>query len=162
MSKKEFVYLTEVVTVLSEKGEKRLNSVNNKGQAKDENGYTAEWFRDMGIRPPKHLEEQENIDDSNDEYIELKEGEFTYQFVEIIVDLQKIYKVTNVDDFGSIIELDNGEAVRIEETVEDVFFIIAYAQRGWFEKLKDSVSIFFRRIKCKLQGKKKVDLDEIG
>lgn len=157
MKKKEMIFLTEVVTVLSEKGEKRLNKVNAKTKSDDdEGGMPLEWYLENNLKPPKHLKEQEDEYDS-DGYIELKEGEFAYEFVEIIVDLQRIYKVTNVDDFGSILELDNGEAVRIEENVEDVFFIISYAQRGWFEKLKESVFTFFRRI----IGKNRVDLQEL-
>ena len=72
MSKKKLVYFTEVVTVLSEVGEKRLkDALSNKSDD------DLDFYDRLGLKPPKDTEE--SIDENG--MMTLKEGEYTYDFI---------------------------------------------------------------------------------
>ncbi len=135
MNKKQIIYLTKINTILSEKGKEKLDKVKNKKSDPDSMPY--EWYLENGLRPPPGLEPSEEIDE--DGMIELKEGEYTYEFKELVIDIQDFFYAEEASTVGSIVVFHNGEEFHVEEDAMDVYALIYLAQRTWFEKLIDKL-----------------------
>jgi|SRR5690349_7304712 len=147
MNIKNCIFFTEVITILSEKGEEKLAKATSKKSGNDE--HDLDWYDRMGIKPPKELEEDYEIDENG--MLTLGEGEFTYDFSTTFLDMTDFFRAVEADEFGAIIEFNDGKTYWVEEDVFEVYARIYYAQRSWFEILKDSVLEFFERFKNKKQ-----------
>lgn len=150
MKRVNYVFFTEVITILSEKGEEKLSKVNSNVEAKDENGFTLEWYKENNLRPPKDLENEMDSLVSEDGFMKLDEGEFTYDFQNRFIDMADFFTAVEADEFGTVIEFNNGMIYWVEEDIFEVYARIYVSRMNWFERFKESVSHLFSAIKKKL------------
>lgn len=150
MKKVNYVFFTEVITILSEKGEEKLSKVNSNVEAKDENGFTLEWYKENNLRPPKDLENETELLVSEDGFMKLDEGEFTYDFQNRFIDMSDFFTAVEADEFGTIIEFNNGMTYWAEEDLFEIYARIYVSRMNWFERFKESFSHLFGAIKKKL------------
>lgn len=162
------LYLTAVITVPSEEGQKRIDEALEKENAgifqvfQDEHGYTREFYENVAGKVPKHFEEEEkefyknntNSEITEDGQIFLKNEELEYEFLDYLVPLKNIIDITDVQEIGSIITLKNGMAVHVEETVEEINFYIDYINRNFWQRSLDYFKSLFRRIRNKITDNK--------
>jgi hypothetical protein len=146
MSKKKYIFVTEVITILNEAGEKKLKEATSDGEATDEHGRTAEWYEDIGIPIPDSLvNRRPEIDE--DGFMNLSPDEFTYDFQNRFIDMTDFFTAVEADEFGTIIQFNNGVTFWLEEDLFEVYARIYVSQMNWFERFKESVSLFFSRKK---------------
>lgn len=91
----------------------------------------------------------------------LKPEELEYQFVDYLVPLKKIVDITDTLEFGSVIILENGTSVHVEESVEEINYMIYLMEMSTLDKMYDKLKDFWREIKYKITGKKKLTYQEI-
>ena len=171
------LYLTAVVTVPSEEGQKRIDEALEKESTgiqnlfKDEKGRTrSDWETILGDeKVPDWFAEEEaefysknpssEIDENG--YMSLNPEEIDYAFLDFILPLREFVSVTDTLEFGSLVKEQDGTITHVQETAEEINFYIDYLNRNKWQIFKDDFSSFFRRIKYKLKGTKKVDLEEL-
>jgi len=149
--------LTGIGEVLTEAAEKKLEKGESYQTPTCSNGKTAEFYDDIGIPIPPDLEAKMK---QKDKGIELEDDDFEAVTSDILVYEDQIKLIVTEEDFTTIFLNDN-LTITVLETSEEIDFYLDFLQRSWFEKVKNSVSMFFRQIKWKLQGKKRAYLDEI-
>ena len=158
------LYLTAVITVPSEEGQKRIDEALSKTSYletqvfRDEHGYTREFYEEIGSKLPKGFAEAEKefysknkeseIDEDGNMYLQPEELE--YEFLDYLVPLKRIVDITDTQEIGSIIILDNGLSVHVEETVEEINYLIYLLTMSWWQKIKLEASSFLNTIKNKL------------
>ena len=155
MKRVNYVFFTEVITILSEKGEEKLSKVNSNVETKDENGFSLEWYKENNLRPPKDLVEDEGSMVDEDGYMQLEDGEFTYDFQNRFIDMSDFFTAVEADEFGTIIEFNNGMTYWAEEDLFEIYARIYVSRMNWFERFKESVSHLFGAIKKKLTKENK-------
>ena len=155
------LYLTAVITVPSEEGQKRIDEVlekQNFSMIQDvygcEQGKSREDWQDiLGGKVPKGFDEAEkefyskspNSEIDEDGNMFLKPEELEYEFLDYLVPLKNIIDVTDTQEIGSIIILKNGMSVHVEETVEHINFMIYMLTMSWWDRLKFRFSNFFAK-----------------
>ena len=153
------LYLTAVVTVPSEEGQKRIDEALEKRNLgiqnifKDEKGRSrADWETILGDdKVPDWFEQEEKEFYKNNPSSEINENdemflenhELEYEFLDYLVPLKNIIDVTDTQEIGSIIILKNGISVHVEETVEHINFMIYMLTMSWWDRLKFRFSNFF-------------------
>lgn len=152
MNIKKCIFITEVITILNEAGEKKLKEATSEAVLKDENGYTAEWFEDMGLPVPDNLKDTRPEIDENG-FMELAPDELTYDFQNRFIDITDLLTVVEADEFGTVLEFKNGLSYWAEEDLFEIYARIYVTQMSWFERIKESVSTFFGALKDKLTNK---------
>ena len=156
------LYLTAVVTVPSEEGQKRIDEALEKQNFsmiqevfKDEHGHTREFYEDISAKLPNGFVEAEkefyknssSSEINENGFIELAHEELEYEFLDYLVPLKNIIDVTDTQEIGSIIILKNGMSVHVEETVEHINFMIYMLTMSWWDRLKFRFSNFFAKNK---------------
>ena len=156
------LYLTAVVTVPSEEGQKRIdealekqNLPSSQSVFRDEKGRSrADWETILGDEkvPDWFAQEEEEFYKTNpsseiDEngFMNLAPEELEYEFLDYLVPLKNIIDVTDTQEIGSIIILKNGMSVHVEETVEHINFMIYMLTMSWWDRLKFRFSNLFAR-----------------
>ena len=156
------LYLTAVVTVPSEEGQKRIdealekqNLPSSQSVFRDEQGKSREdWKTILGDEkvPDWFAQEEEefyktNLNSEIDEngFMNLAPEELEYEFLDYLVPLKNIIDVTDTQEIGSIIILKNGMSVHVEETVEHINFMIYMLTMSWWDRLKFRFSNFFAK-----------------
>ena len=155
MKRVNYVFFTEVITILSEKGEEKLSKVNSNVETKDENGFSLEWYKENNLRSPKDLVEDEGSMVDEDGYMQLEDGEFTYDFKNRFLDMSDFFTAVEADEFGTIIEFNNGMTYWVDEDLFEVYARIYVSRMNWFERFKESVSHLFGAIKKKITKENK-------
>ncbi len=156
------LYLTAVVTVPSEEGQKRIDEALEKRNLgiqnifKDEKGRSrADWETILGDdKVPDWFEQEEKEFYKNNPSSEINENdemflenhELEYEFLDYLVPLKNIIDVTDTQEIGSVIILKNGMSVHVEETVEHINFMIYMLTMSWWDRLKFRFSNFFAKI----------------
>ena len=134
--KKQIIYVNELYTILSEKGEERLKKATSKSEdvTSEEDGMPYEWYLENNLKPPKGLEPSEDeIDEEG--FIHLKEDEFEFNVRDRILDIKDFRSAVEADEFGSIIQMIDGEEYHVEEDVFLIFALIEMAQRTKLERI---------------------------
>ena len=155
------LYLTAVVIVPSEEGQKRIDEALEKRNLgiqnifKDEKGRSrADWETILGDdKVPDWFEQEEKEFYKNNPSSEINENdemflenhELEYEFLDYLVPLKNIIDVTDTQEIGSIIILKNGMSVHVEETVEHINFMIYMLTMSWWDRLKFRFSNFFAK-----------------
>ena len=154
------LYLTAVVTVPSEEGQKRIDEALEKQNLsmiqevfKDEHGHTREFYEDISAKLPNGFVEAEKEFYKNNSSSEINENgeiflenhELEYDFTDYLVPLKNIIDVTDTQEIGSVIILKNGMSVHVEETVEHINFMIYMLTMSWWDRLKFRFSNFFAK-----------------
>ena len=169
------LYLTAVITVPSEEGQKRIDEALEKQNFsmiqevfRDEHGHTREFYEDVAGKVPKGFTEAEKefyneiqvseIDENG--FMNLDPDEIDYAFLDFILPLREFVSVTDTLEFGSLIKEQDGTITHVQETAEEINFYIDYLNRSKWQVFKDDFNSFFRRIKYRLQNKKKVNFLE--
>lgn len=144
---KKYIFVTEVITILSEAGEKKLEKATaKKPNDNSDSGMPLEWYLENNLRPPLDLKSEESeIDDEG--FMKLKEGEYTYDFVNRFIDITNFFSAVEGDEFGTVISFTSGEEYLVDEDIIEVYARIHYAQRSWSERVYDSIAEFFSRKK---------------
>ena len=156
------LYLTAVVTVPSEEGQKRIdealekqNLPSSQSVFRDEKGRSrADWETILGDeKVPDWFAQEEDefyknspsseIDENG--FMNLAPEELEYEFLDYLVPLKNIIDVTDTQEIGSIIILKNGMSVHVEETVEHINFMIYMLTMSWWDRLKFRFSNLFAR-----------------
>lgn len=141
MSKKmQIIHLSELYTVLSEKGAERLKAVTTKAEDNDEDGMPYEWYIENNLKPPKGLEPSEDAIDE-DGFLTLNEGEFEYNTRSLILEVSDFRSATEAEE-GSIVRMKDGEEYHVAEDAFEVYALVKLVQMNYLEKL-----IWKRRLK---------------
>jgi hypothetical protein len=146
MKKVNYIFFTQVVTILSEKGEERVKQVTTKNPELE---HDLDFYDRLGIRPPKDLVQNDSVV-SEDGFMKLEEGEYTYDFKNRFIDITDLVSAVEGDEFGTVLEFKDGTDYFVEEDLFEVYARIKVAQMSKFEVFKESVIYFFGEIKNKL------------
>ena len=172
------LYLTAVITVPSEEGQKRIDEALEKQNLsmiqetvyRDENGKSREDWEDIlsGKVPNGFAEAEKEFYSANqsseiseDGYMALTPEEIDYAFLDFVLPLREFVSVTDTLEFGSLVKEQDGTITHVQETAEEINYYIEYLNRSKWQVFKDNINSLFRRIKYKLKGIKKVDLEEL-
>ena len=139
--KRQRLLLTGLGVVLTEEAKKKLEDI-------EEDSLSAEQRENLGLPA---LKEQE---------VALEDEDYEDVYSEVMVYVDQIQLMSGDVD-ATVIFLKDGITVTVTETVEEIYNYIDYLERGWLERQKDSLNRFWWRLKMRLRGEKKVDLDEI-
>jgi hypothetical protein len=150
MKKVNYVFFTEVITILSEKGEEKVKKATSKSSDSE---YDLDFYDKLGMKPPKELLNEENLI-SEDGFMKLEEGEFTYDFQNRFLDMTDFSTAVEAEEFGTLIQFKDGREYFVEEDIFEVYGRIKVAQMTPFEVFKESVIYFFGEIKNKLTRNK--------
>ena len=139
--KRQRLLLTGLGAVLTEEAKKKLEEV-------EEDSLSAEQRENLGLPA---LKEQE---------VALEDEDYEDVYSEVMVYVDQIQLMSGDVD-ATVIFLKDGITVTVTESVDEIYSYIDYLERGWFERQKDYIFRFWWRIKMKLKGQKKVNLEEI-
>ena len=139
--KRQKLLLTGLGAVLTEEAKKKLEEV-------EEDSLSAEQRENLGLPA---LKEQE---------VALEDEDYEDVYSEVLVYVDQIQLMSGDVD-ATIIFLKDGITVTVTESVDEIYSYIDYLERGWLERQKDSLNRFWWRLKMRMRGEKKVDLDEI-
>ena len=153
MKKVNYVFFTEVITILSEKGEEKVKKATSNSEFTDENDLPLAWYKENNLKPPKDLIDNEPVV-SEDGFMKLEEGEFTYDFQNRFLDMTDFSSAVEAEEFGTLIQFKDGREYFVEEDIFEVYGRIKVAQMTPFEVFKESVIYFFGEIKNKLTRNK--------
>lgn len=145
MNIKKCIFITEVVTILNEAGEEKLK----KATSKEDNEYDLDFYDRLGIKPPDNLKDTRPEIDENG-FMELAPHELTYDFQNRFIDITDLLTVVEADEFGTVLEFNNGLSYWAEEDLFEIYARIYVTQMSWFERVKESVSTFFGEIRSRV------------
>lgn len=153
MNIKKCIFITEVITILNEAGEKRVKEATSAEEPTDENGFTLEWYEENNLRPPSDLLKSKKSEIDSEGFMNISADELTYDFQNRFIDITDLLTVVEADEFGTIIQFNNGMEYWCEEDIFEMYARIYVTQMSWFERVKESVSTFFGALKDKLTNK---------
>ena len=139
--KRQRLLLTGLGAVLTEEAKKKLEEV-------EEDSLSAEQRENLGLPA---LKEQE---------VALEDEDYEDVYSEVMVYVDQIQLMSGDVD-ATVIFLKDGITVTVTESVDEIYSYIDYLERGWFERQKDSLNRFWWRLKMRMMGEKKVDLEDI-
>lgn len=139
--KRQRLLLTGLGAVLTEEAKKKLEEI-------EEDSLSAEQRENLGLPA---LKEQE---------VALEDEDYEEVYSEVMVYVDQIQLMSGDVD-ATVIFLKDGITVTVTETVEEIYNYIDYLERGWLERQKDSLNRFWWRLKIRMMGEKKVDLEDI-
>ena len=139
--KRQRLLLTGLGAVLTEEAKKKLEDI-------EEDSLSAEQRENLGLPA---LKEQE---------VALEDEDYEDVHSEVMVYVDQIQLMSGDVD-ATIIFLKDGITVTVTESVDEIYSYIDYLERGWFERQKDSLNRFWWRLKMRIKGEKKVDLEDI-
>ena len=156
------LYLTAVVTVPSEEGQKRIDEALEKQNLsmiqevfKDEHGHTREFCEGISAKLPNGFVEAEKEFYSTTQSSEIDENgfmnllpeELEFDFIDYLVPLKNVFDVTDAPEIGSYLELTSGKVVHVEQTVEEINLYLTMLELSWWDKFKIRFSNLFARKK---------------
>lgn len=138
MSKITLLYLTEVSTVLNEAGLEKFNNsleANSSVGAlkRDDYGRTAQSYEDMNLPVPKEL--QGDTEELSDDFVRVNPEDIEYDFNDCVINLSDFMVAIDHEDIGSTVFTRNDFQIHVEETSEEINFLIQYLQQTPFERL---------------------------
>lgn len=155
----KLLYLTSVLLVPNSEGEEKIEKVIKRrkggGEPMDDNDKSADWYRDMNIKVPKHLLDEENDEDSIDEdgNILLQEHEMEYEFVDSVIVLSEFQSCVENQRIGAIVYLKDSSELHVEESVMEIWEQIDYLQRPNHIKARDYFRGKYYQIKYRIKKK---------
>lgn len=145
------LFLTVISTEITDKGREKVRKVNSK--LKEEDDYSppkqgsAQWFKSMGLNPPKDIEEeQETVELDSEGNIELQEGEFEYVYDELILERSDFSSALDTKDGFSQVCTKQGIVYDVAEDTDVIFEQIYLLDQTWFEKICDEIKWRIKRI----------------
>ena len=139
--KRQKLLLTGLGAILTEEAKKKLEEI-------EEDSLSAEQRENLGLPA---LKEQE---------VALEDEDYEDVYSEVMVYVDQIQLMSGDVD-ATVIFLKDGITVTVTESVDEIYSYIDYLERGWLERQKDSIFRFWWRLKMRLMGEKKVDLEDI-
>ena len=139
--KRQKLLLTGLGAVLTEEAKKKLEEV-------EEDSLSAEQRENLGLPALK------------EQGVALEDEDYEDVYSEVLVYVDQIQLMSGDVD-ATVIFLKDGITVTVTETVEEIYNYIDYLERDWLERQKDSVFRFWWRLKMKIRGEKKVNLEDI-
>lgn len=134
----KLLFLSSIITVPNDKGEKRIKKVLSKSEEGDFT-LSKEWYTEQGLKPPLDAEEEINEDGT----LLLKEDEFKYDFVDCIVRLEDFSSCIDNEKMGSVLYLRDGSELWVNESSEEIFGYITIITRPWYIILIDNIRLKF-------------------
>lgn len=150
MNIKNYIFFTEVKTILNEAGEKRVKEATSTGEPTDENGFTLEWYEENNLRPPSELLNFKKPEIDEDGFMTLSKDELTYDFSVTFLDMTNFFRAVEADEFGTILEFNDDLSYWVEEDIFEVYARIQVSQMNRFQRFKESVSYFFGEIRSRV------------
>ena len=132
------LYLTSFAYEPNEKGKQRIKKIKDTNPEFDKN--TKEYFSNLGISPPKDLEESDLETDSEGRFI-LKDDELSVVSTQVVVNLNNFLMVVD-EQKCSTLYLTDGSAIDIVESAFEVDEQINYATQNFFQKIVAQVKNF--------------------
>lgn len=130
--------LTAVSTLLRKEAEDKINKATRSPKVlKDEDGRTAEWYMDLGMRVPEHLENDEHEEDV---FIEFDDEDFEDFHNYTVIPLKNFLFCTDKEFSGSILYLEGNLEIEILQSSREVQQQIEYLNRNWIQKLIDKLT----------------------
>ena len=154
----KLLYLNSVITIPNSEGEKKIVKALENKEKTDDNGKNLEWYKDMGLRPPKDMEEEDVPEISEDGFMKLKPSEFEYDFVDCVLRLDDFSSCIDNQEIGSIIYTRHADEIWVEESSEEIYGYITILTRPWYIVAVDNLKYYFQFLLRKIKGEKKVDL----
>lgn len=153
--KKIKLSLTGVGSILTEAAEKKLETQEDYQVPKCNNGYTVEFYDDLGVDIPAELEEKLKQQDKG---IELEDQDFQEVYSDVSVYEEDILLMVSDEDLTTIFLRNSDIRLTVLETVEEIDDYISYLSLNsfhrWWLGFKISFLNFFR-------GKKEIQQTEI-
>lgn len=148
------LYLTAVIAIPSEDGQKRIDEALEKQNStlieevfRDEHGHTREFYEDVTGKVPKGFSEAEKefynrievkeIDDEG--FISLSVEEIEYVLVDCLIPLSELSDVIDNQDIGSTILKKDGTTIHVKETVKEIDNSIYLISRSKYQIFKDNI-----------------------
>ncbi len=152
MPKPKILILTCVSTEVNEKGQERLNKIKSKPAYDEDNPPegSAAWFANLGLRPPKDLEEEEDEIDSEG-YIELKEDELEYIHNEVILERNDFSFAVDSEDGLTVVYTKHGAVLDVLEDTDNIYTQLHMIDQSvleyWWEEVKYRAKKIFKKEK---------------
>lgn len=153
----KLLHLTSIITKPNEVGQQKIKKALKQGisfelesDTDSEGNYTKKWFLDNNLKVPKHLlNEDDNLEISDEGTILLREGEFEYEGVDLVFKLDDFSSCIDNEQMGCVIYSTSGDEYWVFENSEEVADYINWLTtsdfKKWWVGVKISVSDFFRR-----------------
>ena len=116
---KNLILLTEIITVLTDEAQKKLEEAITNRIADDEGGLDAEAYDRLGIKPPK---------DSPSNELTFNDSEVESDYLDLLVDVNDISYVSQHEIEGSEVHLKNGDILRVNESIREIYHQV-YSKR---------------------------------
>lgn len=119
------IRIQSTILTPTEKGQKKLDELDSKSygvEKTDEEGRTAEWFRNMNIKVPPELEEDEPED--MEVYLTLKDGEISTSYSNTCFNTKYLIAIVDNSDQGSTVYLDGDIEILAKETEAEISELI--------------------------------------
>lgn len=138
----KILYLTGISTVPNESGEEKIAKANGK-KPEDNQGYSKEFFKEMGIKPPKDLEDEPEYDEEG--RVILRESDLEDVNVEIAIPLHLFGGSEDLVDGTTLVYTTYNYVFTVEETTDEITSYIHYLSQTWWQKTKASIKMYFRK-----------------
>lgn len=137
------LHLTGCGTVLTEIAEKKIESEEDYQIPKCNNGYTVDFYDDLGVNIPPELEEKLKKQDKG---VKLEEEDFEKIYSNVsIYNTDILFKVTDEDI--TTIFVKGGYTLTVLETCDEIDDYEEYMNRNLLEKIRDFFLFIFSRKK---------------
>lgn len=143
--KKIKLRLTGVGSILTEAAEKKLEASEDYQVPKCNNGYTVEFYDDLGVNIPPELEAKLKQQDKG---VELEDQDFEEVYSDVSIYAEDILLMVEDEDLTTIFLRNSDIRLTVLETVEEIDGYIDYLSlssfQRWWVGFKMDVSNLFR------------------
>lgn len=147
----KILYLNGITSVPNASGEKKIEKAKSSGRKNDINGYSKEFWDDLGIVPiDSECEEVERDEFGN---IVLEESDIEQVYVDVAIPMHLFGGCEDTTDGVTICYTTWGYQFTVAESTEEITSYIEYLNSSWFEKKKAAFIIFWRNKFEKLKNK---------
>jgi len=159
------LYLTAVLTVPSEEGQKRIDEALEKQNSiisqetvyRDEDGKSREDWEDIlsGKVPPGFADAEKEFYNNNTQISEIDENgymqldieEIDYLFLDYLLPINQIVDIIDNQEFGSMITLKDSATIHVKEPVEVINYLIELSYMNSFQKFRVYIYTLFNKLK---------------
>lgn len=131
--------LTAVSTLPNESAENKIAKARAEisNTDVDDEEYNAEWYREMGLKVPEHLQDEGN---KSSAFIELNEEDFEEFYNYTVVPLDQILFCTDKEFGGSVLYMKEDFQIELLQSAQEVEMQIRYLNQNilqrWIQKLE--------------------------
>lgn len=130
------LHLTGIGETLTQEAEKKLEKENNYQIPKCDNGYTVEFYDDLGLDLPPELTKKLK---NQDEGMKLEDEDFEPIYSDVSVYSDDILLMVSDEELTTIFLRDSNITLTVLETVDQINGYIDYINRPWYVKITDNI-----------------------